>query len=106
MTLREGAELMALVHREHVGFEQRVVHAAGERYAVVREKVCRELHVLADFPAVGALEPGPEEFERRLQLHLLRRPRVVVRERQVDRLVAEGECYAGKTYAHRLLADR
>ena len=58
MALREAAELVALVHFQHVGLEQRIVHAAGEADAVVRERVAVELQVLADFPAVGPLEPG------------------------------------------------
>ena len=58
MALREHAEVVALVHFEHIGLEQRVVHAAGEAHAVVREHVRVELHVLADLAAVGALEPG------------------------------------------------
>jgi hypothetical protein len=41
---------------------------------VVREQVHCELHVLADFPAVGALEPGPEQLERPLELYLRRSP--------------------------------
>ena len=62
MALREHRELVLLVHFQNVGFEQRVVHAAREAYAVVREDVGIELDVLADFLAVVALEPWLQCF--------------------------------------------
>ena len=104
IALREHAELVALVHFEHVRLEQRVVHAAGEAHAVVGEHVGVEFHVLADLAAVGALEPGLEQAERGVDRELRRCAGVVVRERQVDRLVTEGEGEADQARGQRIFA--
>ena len=58
MALREAAQIVALVHFEHIRLEQRVVNATREPNAVVLKHVRVELHVLADFLAVGPLEPA------------------------------------------------
>ena len=77
---------------EHVGLEQRVVRAAGERDAVVREDVRRELHVLRrPWRASARSSQGLSSSSARSTVELLRRAGVVVRERQVRRLAAEGE---------------
>jgi hypothetical protein len=71
MALGQGSEIVPLVHLEHVRLEQRVVHAAREADSVVRERVRVELDVFADFLAVGALQPGFQQFEGALNPDLL-----------------------------------
>ena len=76
---------MAHVAFEHVGLEQRVVRDAPQGDAVVGEHVLVEFDVLAELPVRFALEPRPQDRERRLDAELRRRSGVVVRERHIGR---------------------
>ena len=105
MALREAAQIVALVHFEHIRLEQRVVNATREPNAVVLKHVRVELHVLADFLAVGALQPGLQQLQRAFETDLWRRTGIVVPQRQVHGLVAEGESESYQSRGHRLLAD-
>ena len=61
VALRQGIEVVALVHLEHVGFEQRVVGDAAELHAVVGEHVGVVLQVLADLEVAFRFQPGFQE---------------------------------------------
>src|SRR5258706_11186212 len=104
MPLREARKLMFLVHLEHIRFDDRVVHAAGELHAVVGEEVRIELHVLAHLAAVRALEPGLEQAERSVRIQMAGRARIVVSERQVYRFITKRKGEADEPGAHRILA--
>src|SRR5207237_8908609 len=94
MAQGERAQSMTLVHLEDDRLEQRVVRAAGEPEALVGEHMAVELDVLADLAEAGALQPGFQQFERGVEIELLRRRGVFMRERQVDRLVDESARHA------------
>ena len=85
MALGERAHVVAQMRLQHVGLEQRVVHHAAQRHAVIGEHVLIVLEVLAELGLICVLEPGPQQSQGAFHAQLRRRAGVVVRKRQIRR---------------------
>ena len=83
MAVGQAVHIVRLVALEHVRLQQRVVRDAAEPDAVIGEHVLVVLEVLPELRGMPVLEPWPEPRQDFVEVELLRRASVAMRERQI-----------------------